>query len=685
MSRLELMRRVVLGLSALWAVVILVVFALRLTFPLELEWMEDGALHQALRLQQGEPIYGEPGPDFVPYLYTPLYPMLLAVLGAVLPLGFVLGRLVSIVATLATCLGLWRLVGREGKPRAHQAFAVGLFLSGYVFTFRWLDLARIDSTFLALTLWGLLLLREGWGDRRKVLLAGVLMGLAFWTKQTTFVFILASGLGGLLVAPRQLWIYVVTIAAIGLGGVAIGNAVTDGWLWIYIYELHQTHAFNAVRFREKTWGMFAHAAPFLVLLTILVLVDFARPWLVRSRRMDDASDDRLWQRLKAHRGVLYWGVLAAAGLLVSALGYSTQWAEPNAFIPGVCFGAAFLAVALPVGGGREQLGLGLVAAQLSFALAVEPMYQPIQDEGLSALGRSYAWQDPSRTIPTGKLRKQATYVRGRLESTQGEVLALHRPWWNVLAGGTGHVGAMGLNDVPEDRAKEIKATIRARISEGAYEAVWLEGEPPAWLRTQLGRSYRLELRLQGKGRARPMSGYMSEAGMVTPYRKDQLLFTKPAAREQPPNTRVIADFEDGTRQNWQMGGRSFGHGPVRSVHRKLPPVGPVGGEYLLSSAAMSFGLEGTGEAWSPDFELPRGGQVQLLLGATGPRDKLTIELVDEIGERRLPIEIPKGRWKLRPVKIDVPDDWAGTSVYLRLLDEGEKSAIFIDDLWVVGP
>ena len=38
-----------------------------------------------------------------------------------------------------------RAVRLEGKPRAHAAVAVGLACSGYVFTFRWLDLARPDG------------------------------------------------------------------------------------------------------------------------------------------------------------------------------------------------------------------------------------------------------------------------------------------------------------------------------------------------------------------------------------------------------------------------------------------------------------------------------------------------------------------------------------------------------------
>ncbi len=681
MSKLELARRGVVALCVVWALVIAVVFALRVTFPLELEWMEDGALQQALRLQHGHAIYGPPSAEYVPYLYTPLYSVILAGLGFVFPLGYVLGRVVSIAAVVAVCLALWRLVGHEGKPRAHQAIAVGMFLSGYVFTFRWLDLARIDSTFLALTLWGLTLLREGADSRRKLVLAGVLMALAFWTKQTAFVFIVASGAVGLLITPRKLWVYVLTIATLAGGGVLMMNAVTDGWFWTYVYELHQQHSFNEVRFWKKTWGMFAHAAPFFVLLVAFLIGELLRAYL----GLAVAPKEQIWGRIRAIRGPVYWGVLAGAGLLVSALGYSTQWAEPNAFIPGVCFGAAFLAVVIPVGGRREGIALGLVAAQMLFALFVEPIYQPIQDRGLSALGRSYAWQRPSRTIPEAPLRGRATDLRARLESTEGEVLALHRPWWNVLAGGQGHVGSMGINDVTPEDADEIKATLRAAIAEGRYEAIWFEGEPPAWLRRELAGAYVLRERLQGKRRVRPMSGYMSVAGMVTPYRKDQLAFGKASPRERPEGATVVADFEDGTRQGWTTGGRSFGHRPVRSLHRDLPAVGPVGGDYFLSSAGMRFGLEGTGEAWSPEFELPAGGKVEMLLGATGPRAPLLVELVDELGERRLPIEIPRGAWRMSPVRIEVPDGWGGARVYLRLHDKGEKSAVFVDDLWVLRP
>lgn len=505
-------RALVIVLSLVWAVVLIIVFAARVGFPLELEWMEGGSLHTALRLQQGLAIYPEPSPEFVPFLYTPLYPALLAALGWVLPLGYALGRVVSVLAVGAVAAGLWRLVRFEGKPRAHAAAAAGLFLSGYVFTFRWYDVARADSLFLALLLWGLVLLRESKGSTRKALAAGLLVGAAFWAKQTAAVFVLASGLGSLILfgASRVVWIYAGTIAAIDGGGVLLGQWLTEGRLWTYVFELHQQHAFNSIRFWRKTWGMFLHAAPFLALSV---------GWAAWAAARGGVKGEGQW------RGRLYWGLMAAAGLLVSALGYSTQWAEPNAFMPGVCFAAGWLAVIVPVGRG-EAPALALVAGQLVFALVIEPRYQPIQDRGWAGLKESYGWQDPGRSIPSAELKEQARTLRAELEAGPGPVLALHRPWWSVLAGGPGHVGSMGIHDIYKKDRAEIERSLAAAVGSGVFARVWLDGDPPNWLRGPLRRRYVPGRRLEGEARVVPMTGYMSAAGMVTPWTGAQHEFVR---------------------------------------------------------------------------------------------------------------------------------------------------------------
>ncbi|PRQ08636.1 glycosyltransferase 87 family protein [Enhygromyxa salina] len=687
------MRRVVTGLSLVWVLVIAIVFACRIGFPLELEWMEGGSLQQAWRVQHGLPVYGPPSPDFVPFLYTPLYPALVALLGVVFPLGYVLARAVSICAVIATGVALWRLCRIEAKPSAHGWLAIGLFLSGYVFCFRWLDIARGDALFLALLLWGLVLLRESEGSLERAALAGVLVALAFWTKQTAAVFVVISGVAGLLIAPRQLWAYAGTIALIDGGGVLLGQWLTDGWLWTWIYEMHQGHAFNDERFWSKTWGMFLHAEPFAAGLCAVLLGLGVSVVIRRAMRLGrDALGLRtLWQGLRASRGTIYWGAMAAGGLLVSALGYSTQFAEPNAFIPGVCLCAAFLAVALPHANAEraewakwaELVGLTLVALQLGFALAVEPMYQPIQTNGVRVgLRHSYAWQDPWRTIPTGRQRANARGLRTTIEAMDGaSLLALHRPWWPIMAGGAGHVGAMGITDVTAEQRTQLQQAIRDRVASGQIQAVWIDGSVPGWLTRELS-GWTVHERRWGGQRVRPLSGWMSEAGMVTAWRGEQLLLAPPRPREVPEGVEVIADFEDGTLDGFeQVSGTAFGHGSVRSFSRKLPPLGPHGGTRLLSSAASRKLLEARGELRSPPFVLPEGGAVELSLGTTGRRKRLAAKLVSDDG-RSVSLKLPKTRLDLRPVRWVVPSEWAGVQVRLHVVDDDPKAALLVDDLWV---
>ncbi len=504
-------RTVVLAMAGVWVVVLAVSCALRWFFPLELEWMEGGSLHQALRWSQGESMYPQPSPAFVPFLYTPLYAWVLAGLGWVLPLDFAVARAVSIAAAVAVGFGLWRLVGAEGKPRAHQAAAVGLWCAGYGFCYRWYDVARGDSLALALMLWGVVVLRSAGGRPSRAVVAGVLVAAAFWTKQTAAVLIVASGVAGLWADRRALPWYVATVAAVVGAGLWLGQATTGGYLWYYIYELHQQHAFNAVRFTRKTWGMFGHAAPFLVGLVAWRGVAWLRGWVAKREQLTVGGG--------------YWGVLAVAGLLVSALGYSTQWAETNAFMPGVCFAAAFIAVILPTGRG-EALALAVVAAQLLFALVIEPRYQSIQDRGIDGLTASYAWQDPWRTIPQAAAWAQAAALRRELIAEEGEILALQRPWWSILAGGPGHVGSMGLNDVLPAERRVIEQALIAKVVARQFTAVYLDGQPPRWLRSALARHYTLERSWQGSARVLPMTGYMSVAGMVTPWTGPQLKYRR---------------------------------------------------------------------------------------------------------------------------------------------------------------
>ena len=93
-------------------------FAGRAGFPLDLEWMEGGMLVPAQRIAAGQGIYVKPSLDFVPYLYTPLYPALLALLSLLFPLGYLLGRLVSLLAFSSALVLLGLCVAGEARELA---------------------------------------------------------------------------------------------------------------------------------------------------------------------------------------------------------------------------------------------------------------------------------------------------------------------------------------------------------------------------------------------------------------------------------------------------------------------------------------------------------------------------------------------------------------------------------------
>lgn len=667
----------------------------RVDFPLELEWLEGVSLHHAQRIAQGEAVYPVPSERFVPLLYTPLHPWLMGMAGKIVGVGYLQGRILSLVAVGVMCAGAWRIVVREGKGHMAGLTVVGLILSGYAFTHRWLDIARPDSLYLAFTVWGAACVRDGWGSRRQVLWAGLLMSAAFWTKQTAFVAIVASGLGVLVTAPRQAWIYVVTIGSLCGGGVLIGQWLTEGWLWTYIHELHQSHAFNWVRFYRKSWGMLLHAFPGMACVGLVLLLRALRPLWGHTRRLGEDARTRWERMLTGQRGFWFWGIMALGGLVAGALGYSTQWAESNAFLPSLVFGAIFVVVAVPDGTRWPWWVLG---AQMLGALIFEPRYQIVFDEGLHRLPQSYRIQRVGLTIPDASQWARAKAQRGRLEALGGDVgyvdafgtahrgsiFAPARPWWSVLAGGEGHVSSMGLRDLGASASRGIRDDLRKRLRAAEDAAVWLEGPVPAWMRTALAEKYRLDLRLRGDARALPMTGYMSKAGMLVPYTRAQTLFVRTSARTpKSAATLVLADFEDGTLQGFSMVGRAFGRDPARSVGRDRPAVGPMGGEFLLSSLDSTSGRRAKGRARSPVFRVGHaGGRLSCLLGSSGRRRGLSVAVIDTLNARRLELPIPELEFDMQSVELEIPVELAEQPLQLELVDDSVREGLVIDDIWV---
>jgi len=88
--------------GALQVILLIVAMFGRIAYPYDLEWMEGGLLHHAARIADGSGIYVAPSVDFIPYLYTPLYPGLLAAISDITGISYVVGRTISVLSTLAS-------------------------------------------------------------------------------------------------------------------------------------------------------------------------------------------------------------------------------------------------------------------------------------------------------------------------------------------------------------------------------------------------------------------------------------------------------------------------------------------------------------------------------------------------------------------------------------------------------
>jgi len=236
--------RILPSALALFAILAYVILAcLRLGYPYELEWQEGGMLQMVQRVTSGAGMYTEPDLTYSAFPYPPLFFWLAAAATKVFGEGFLALRLVSFVSSLA-CLGLLFQLGRERAGTRAGLLCAGLFAATWRFAGAWLDVGRVDSLFLALTLLAFLVLLRSTGARATAL-AAVLFFLAFLAKQS------ALGIAAPLVVPlyakrgpRAALLFTVVLAALVAGSTWIGDAQSDGWYSWYVFELLSGHAFE---------------------------------------------------------------------------------------------------------------------------------------------------------------------------------------------------------------------------------------------------------------------------------------------------------------------------------------------------------------------------------------------------------------------------------------------------------
>ncbi|MCD6499265.1 MAG: hypothetical protein J7M25_13315 [Deltaproteobacteria bacterium] len=459
------------------------VFAYRLTYPLDLEWMEGGVLVHAHRLLAGQGIYVAPTVDFVPFLYTPLHPALLAIVGWLFGLGYLTGRLVSILSFAGALFVAAMIVIRTSRvwrsSRLH-AWTVALLTTAvvavaYPVCGSWFDLVRNDSLWLLLTVTGLAVLSPvGDLSYRRTLVGALVMSAAFFTKQTAAPFVVAAvGALALVGRWRQALLFAAATVGLDVALVLIGQWSSDGWMWVYIYRLHQSHRF----IHERLWP----GTPERIIL-------FAFPvWSLLAVWMVVVVVNGVGSRLS-----FFWVTMALCGLATSAVGSATQGAYDNALIPGLYFSAVaagVVAVELPssVRSPPQRWSLRslwdrfVLRRSSSRGLGIDSHVIALAAVMLLSSHILIRWVDTSPLVPSTDMVQDARRLVARLHRLGPRTFVPYHPFYNVLAGGQGHMHIMGVNDASvwahgitgdPERDQRIKAAFRRSIVDAFASHRW---------------------------------------------------------------------------------------------------------------------------------------------------------------------------------------------------------------------
>ncbi len=277
------LQRVALNLAwvagTAYVLMYLVVAMLRLRYPYELEWMEGGAVDHVTRILHGQLLYVRPSLEFIPYIYTPLYYYLSALVALVTGIGFLPLRLVSLGASLGIFAVIFRWTRNENGSWKHGLIAAGLFAATYDISGSWFDIARGDSLFIFFLVSAASRLRFA-QTGRGLLLSGVLLWLAFLSKQTT-LFVAAPLILYSVYAYRKKSVYFLA-PFVALTGLIIWvlDRIHDGWFSYYIFNLPAHHKIDP-RFYAGFWtNDIIRQVPILLILAVALVTLF---WTGRER------------------------------------------------------------------------------------------------------------------------------------------------------------------------------------------------------------------------------------------------------------------------------------------------------------------------------------------------------------------------------------------------------------------
>lgn len=319
-------------LGAAFVALVLGLSLLRLRYPYEIEWMEGAMVDHALRILTGKPIYTAPSIDFVAWLYPPLYYYVTAAVMKLTGIGFLGGRIVSFLSTIATALSLAWIVRKITADATFAFLTFALYFATYHITGFYFDIVRNDAFFTFLLVASVL--PAFWETRWAPYLSGIILALAFFTKQQAVFFLLPLAITYWLRSRNTGIQFVATAIVLFLAFVFALNAATHGWSNYYMFAIPHSKQANFVPLRMlgifPDYALGPFAACTLALLGLL------------ARRKEGTWG---WSPFFASTTGLVI-MMALAALLAGAFSLGNEGGYNNVMMPFAAFVVPLLPIAL---------------------------------------------------------------------------------------------------------------------------------------------------------------------------------------------------------------------------------------------------------------------------------------------------------------------------------------------------
>jgi predicted membrane-bound mannosyltransferase len=166
-----------------------------INYPYHLEWMEGQTVEVVQRILDGKPLYTEPALEYTAFIYPPVYYYVAAAFSKILGADFFAPRLVSFLSAIGIGGIIYAWLYKDTSSKKMALIGVGLFYATYIESSRWLDVGRIDSFYVFLIL-SVVFLVYFYPSIRTSIIAGLLLVVAFFTKQNALILIVLSCYAG---------------------------------------------------------------------------------------------------------------------------------------------------------------------------------------------------------------------------------------------------------------------------------------------------------------------------------------------------------------------------------------------------------------------------------------------------------------------------------------------------------